>query len=109
MARTDQATANRKGNSAVVLALTSALFLPAGLVAVNWHSTALIQVPLHRRLAGGFDPSAARRLVVTNWWRTAACPPVTEAMPLTWFKRQGLVPLTERYLALQTEGNRRGT
>ena len=31
-----------------------------GLVAVLWASTALVQVPLHNRLAGGFDPAAAR-------------------------------------------------
>lgn len=37
-----------------------------------WLSTAAIQVPLHRRLARGFDAPAARRLVMTNWWRTAA-------------------------------------
>lgn len=44
-----------------------------------------------------------------GWWRTANCPPVQEAMPIAWFKSQGLVILTERHLALQTEGNRRGT
>ncbi len=44
-----------------------------------------------------------------GWWRTASCPPITEAMPIAWFKGQGLITLTERYLALQTEGNRRGT
>ncbi len=40
------------------------------LVAI-WLSTALVQVPLHRRLAGGYDPRAARKLVTTNWLRTA--------------------------------------
>ncbi len=44
-----------------------------------------------------------------GWWRTANCPPVQEAMPIAWFRRQRLVILTERHLALQTEGNRRGT
>jgi RNA-directed DNA polymerase len=44
-----------------------------------------------------------------GWWRTANCPPIKEAMPIAWFKRQGLITLTDRYLALQTEGNRRGT
>lgn len=44
-----------------------------------------------------------------GWWRTASSPPVQEAMPNAWFRSQGLVSLTERYLALQTEGNRRGT
>lgn len=38
----------------------------------NWFSTGLVQVPLHNRLANGFDPEACRRLVSTNWWRTLA-------------------------------------
>jgi hypothetical protein len=42
-----------------------------GLVAVLWASTAFIQVPCHRRLARGFDPATWRRLVRTNWLRTA--------------------------------------
>ncbi len=44
-----------------------------------------------------------------GWWRTAACPPVQEAMPKAWFQHQGLAPLLDQHLALQTEGNRRGT
>ena len=44
----------------------------AGLLAIIWLSTAFLQVPQHRRLARGFDPAAARRLVGTNWLRTAA-------------------------------------
>lgn len=35
-----------------------------------WLSTALIQVPAHRVLEKGFDASAHRRLVNTNWIRT---------------------------------------
>ena len=42
------------------------------LVAVIWSSTALIQVPCHARLAAGFDLAAYRRLVRSNWIRTAA-------------------------------------
>jgi hypothetical protein len=38
----------------------------------NWLSTWLIQVPLHHRLAAGFDPEVHRRLVTSNWGRTAA-------------------------------------
>jgi hypothetical protein len=38
----------------------------------NWLSTGLVQVPLHNRLATGFNPDAHRRLVATNWWRTLA-------------------------------------
>lgn len=41
------------------------------LVALLWVSTFLVQVPLHRRLEGGFDVAAHRRLVSLNWPRTA--------------------------------------
>jgi RNA-directed DNA polymerase len=44
-----------------------------------------------------------------GWWRMALSYQATEAMTLAWFKQQGLVPVTDRYLALQTDGNRRGT
>jgi hypothetical protein len=43
-----------------------------GLVFIIWFSTAFIQVPLHRRLGAGYDASAIRSLVRTNWIRTAA-------------------------------------
>jgi RNA-directed DNA polymerase len=36
-----------------------------------------------------------------GWWRLAASPPAYEAMSLAWFKSQGLLSLTERYLELQ--------
>ncbi len=58
-------------------------------------------VPTHRAWMGGASAKA--------WWRTAACPPVMEAMPIAWFHRQGLVSLADRYDVLQTDGNRRGT
>jgi hypothetical protein len=48
------------------------LWLGVLLLAVIWLSTALLQVPLHRRLSGGRDASAIRRLVASNWLRTAA-------------------------------------
>lgn len=35
-------------------------------------STALLQAPLHRRLMQGRDDATIRRLVQTNWLRTAA-------------------------------------
>ena len=69
----------------MVLEATTALLLAAGLappasrapalaglglLLVIWLSTALIQVPLHRRLLGGYDIHSARRLVRTNWIRT---------------------------------------
>lgn len=41
-------------------------------LAYNWLATALVQIPLHARLAEGFDDSAHRRLVATNWGRTWA-------------------------------------
>lgn len=42
------------------------------LLAVLWLSTAVIQMPCHKRLARGFDTVVHRRLVRTNWLRTAA-------------------------------------
>ena len=47
-------------------------WIGGALLASIWLSTALVQVPLHRRLAAGYDARAARRLVATNWWRTLA-------------------------------------
>jgi hypothetical protein len=46
----------------------------AGLVMLGsiWCSTFFVQVPLHETLGGGFSAAAHRRLVATNWWRTAA-------------------------------------
>jgi hypothetical protein len=41
-------------------------------LAFNWISTWRVQIPLHDRLAAGFDADVHRRLVATNWWRTAA-------------------------------------
>ena len=43
-----------------------------GLVVFLWVWTALVSVPFHARLAGGFDPDAWRGLVLSNWARTAA-------------------------------------
>ena len=41
-----------------------------GLLAAIWLSTALVQAPLHGRLAAGYDAGLQRRLVRTNWVRT---------------------------------------
>lgn len=41
-------------------------------LAFNWLATWRVQIPLHGRLAAGFDADAHRRLVASNWWRTAA-------------------------------------
>ena len=43
-----------------------------GLVVFIWATTGLVQVPLHTRLTDGFDATAHRRLVRTNWLRTGA-------------------------------------
>lgn len=51
----------------------------AALLAIIWASTALLQVPAHRRLESGFDAHAHGRLVRTNWLRT-----------LAWSLRSGL-------------------
>jgi len=44
----------------------------AGLLTLIWASTFAVQVPLHARLAMGFDRTVWRRLVATNWLRTIA-------------------------------------
>lgn len=41
-----------------------------GLALLIWAATALVQGPLHRRLADGFDADLHRHLVRTNWVRT---------------------------------------
>lgn len=48
----------------------SLLVVGAILLLPIWLSTALLQVPEHRRLSAGFDERAASRLVETNWLRT---------------------------------------
>lgn len=42
------------------------------LVLIIWASTFLVQVPLHEKLAIGFDEKAHQLLVQTNWIRTIA-------------------------------------
>jgi hypothetical protein len=65
----------------VAAGLRSGAFLASlGLLVLAWGMTAFVQVPLHRRLAAGFDGEAYRRLVATNGVRTAA-----------WVVRAGLV------------------
>jgi RNA-directed DNA polymerase len=44
-----------------------------------------------------------------GWWRKARSCQANEAMTLAWFLDQGFLPLTDRHLAVQTEGNCRGT
>lgn len=58
----------------------AAVLAGAALVGLIWASTAFVQVPLHGALGSAFDADAHRRLVATNWVRTAA-----------WTARGGLV------------------
>ena len=58
------------------------------LVAGIWLSTALLQAPRHTTLGKGFDPTAHRFLVTSNWLRT-----------VLWSLR-GLVVLCILYLAM---------
>lgn len=60
-----------------------------GLLVLNWLSTWLIQIPLHERLGRRFDPATLRRLVLTNWVRTAS-----------WTLR-GVLVLTQTYSLLR--------
>ena len=43
-----------------------------GLVGVIWLSTLALQIPAHQRLLDGFDLVTYKRLVNSNWIRTAA-------------------------------------
>jgi hypothetical protein len=45
--------------------------LSAGMLAAIWLSTFLIQVPLHQKLSICFDSKIHKRLVLSNWLRTA--------------------------------------
>jgi hypothetical protein len=56
------------------------------LTAVAWVSTFALQVPLHEKLAHGFDAAAAERLIATNWVRTAAWS-LRGALCMTWLWR----------------------
>ncbi len=49
-----------------------AAWIGLGLLAAIWLSTAFLQVPLHRRLLGGYDDATIARLVRGNWLRTFA-------------------------------------
>tara|TARA_R110002094_G_scaffold63403_14_gene73762 strand:- start:259 stop:690 length:432 start_codon:yes stop_codon:yes gene_type:complete len=47
-------------------------YIGFGLLLLAWLSTALLQVPCHRRLEHGKDLATIQRLVATNWIRTVA-------------------------------------
>ena len=51
--------------------LRDELLVAAVLLALIWLSTALLQMPRHRRLEGGYDEKTHHTLVLTNWIRTA--------------------------------------
>jgi hypothetical protein len=53
----------------------------------------------------------AWRLAPTGkgWWRMALGHQATEAPTLAWLVRRGLVHAADRYLAVETDGYRRGT
>lgn len=50
----------------------SLMVLGAALAALTVLVTLVASIPAHTVLAAGFDEAAHRRLVTTNWWRTAA-------------------------------------
>ena len=54
----------------VVLVGSTLSWIGLTLVAVLWLSTFAVQVPLHARLAQGWEVRAGRLLVATNWVRT---------------------------------------
>lgn len=61
------------GVAAFVDEVPSWLSIGSGaLLVAIWVSTLLYYAPLHMRLSTGFDPVVHRRLVRTNWVRTAA-------------------------------------
>lgn len=47
-------------------------WIAMGLLAVTWISTALLQVPCHRRLSQGYSEETISFLVRSNWIRTIA-------------------------------------
>ncbi|HMO52123.1 MAG TPA: hypothetical protein PKE26_13175 [Kiritimatiellia bacterium] len=50
---------------------TSADWISMVMLAGIWLSTIGLQIPCHQRLAAGYQPDVHRRLVRTNWIRTA--------------------------------------
>jgi len=58
-------------------------------VAVALLVTALVSVPAHEALSGGYDADAHRRLVTTNWARTAAWSVAAVAATAALWRRIG--------------------
>ncbi|MBO1435768.1 hypothetical protein [Meiothermus sp. CFH 77666] len=63
-------------------------WLGLALVGVIWLTTLLASVPLHARLAAGFDTEAHALLVGTNWIRTLAW--TARGFLLAWVLYRGL-------------------
>ena len=68
-----------EGLAALILVVRQSIDVPQwqawmglALVALIWIATAALQVPQHRRLAGGFESAAHRRLVSSNWIRVVS-------------------------------------
>ena len=55
----------------LITAPGAARFAQALLILGVWGITALVSVPLHRRLSAGYDAAVVNRLVNSNWLRTA--------------------------------------
>lgn len=45
-------------------------YVSLALVIALWITTALVQIPLHNRLARGYDVPTIQKLVTSNWLRT---------------------------------------
>lgn len=72
---------------------TTVLLTGVGLVFLIWISTAALSVPCHGRLLKGFDSSAHKRLVATNWPRT-----------IGWTVRSGLMTYATWQWAVSQHG-----
>jgi hypothetical protein len=64
----------------------SSAWIGLALALLIWCSTAFIQVPLHQRLAAGFDAAVIARLVSTNWLRTITWT-LRSVLVLSWIAR----------------------
>ncbi len=49
-----------------------AAYIGVALLAVTWLATAVVHLPIHRRLSLGYRANDIKRLVAANWFRTAA-------------------------------------
>ena len=65
-----------------------AAWVGLGLLSAIWLSTAFVQVPLHRRLLGGYDRHTIEQLIHSNWFRTFAW--TLRAVLALWLLRPGV-------------------